>query len=100
MPEMTLSRLDNYFIIKKQVELYEQHNIDNDDLSKAEHKRLCEELTALDNYIISITDETIKSIAIQRFIFKKKYQQIADYMKLSKGSVYRMLSQYIEKSHK
>lgn len=55
-------------------------------------------LSRLDNYIISITDETIKSIAIQRFIFKKKYQQIADYMNLSKGSVYRMLSQYIKKA--
>lgn len=131
MSEMTISRLDNYFVLQKQKELFEikyipssiigvdtskpavQSNsisnttenqaiqrLDIDPTIKAEYSRVCRELKALNDYIYSIPDETIRAIAVRRFVLKQSYKTIGYIFHYSKGSVYRMLVNYIEKGNK
>lgn len=131
MLEMTLSRLDNYFVLQKQKELFEikyipssisgvdtskpsvQSNsisnttenqaiqrLDIDPTIKAEYSRVCRELKVLNDYIYSIPDETIRAIAVRRFVLKQSYKTIGYIFHYSKGSVYRMLVNYIEKGNK
>lgn len=131
MLEMTLSRLDNYFVLQKQKELFEikyipssisgvdtskpsvQSNsisnttenqaiqrLDIDPTIKAEYSRVCRELKVLNDYIYSIPDETIRAIAVRRFVLKQSYKTIGYNFHYSKGSVYRMLVNYIEKGNK
>lgn len=131
MLEMTISRLDNYFVWQKQKELFEikyipssisgvdtskpavQSNsisnttenqaiqrLDIDPTIKAEYSRVCRELKVLNDYIYSIPDETIRAIAVRRFVLKQSYKTIGYIFHYSKGSVYRMLVNYIEKGNK
>lgn len=127
MPEMTLSRLDNYFVLQKQKELFEikyipssisgvdtskpavQSNsisnttenqaiqrFDIDPTIKAEYSRVCRELKMLNDYIYSIPDETIRAIAVRRFVLKQSYKTIGCILHYSKSMVYEKLVKYIE----
>lgn len=129
MKKMTLSRLDNYFVLQKQKELFEikyipssisgvdtsklavQNNsisnttenramqrLDIDPTIKAEYSRVCRELKALNDYIYSISDETIKAIAVRRFVFRQSYRKIGNVLHYSKSIVYEKLVNYLENS--
>ena len=127
MPEMTMQRLDNYYILLKQKEFFEikyipssisgvdtsrpaiQSNtiskivenrviqrLDIDPTIKAEYHRVCEELKVLNEFIYSIEDETIRAIAIRRFVYHQSYKKIGQVLHYAKSRVYGMLSDYLK----
>lgn len=124
---MTLKRLENYYILKKQKEFIEIQYIPSaisgmdttkpavqsnavvkptenaaiqklviDPQVKKEYGRICAELAALDDFIYSIPDETIKAIAIRHFIYRDSYARIAYELHYSKSSVYCMIANYVK----
>lgn len=86
--------------ISNATEKQAMQRLDINPVIKAEYRRLCSELKVLDDYINSIPDEMIRAIAIRRFVFRQSYKKIGSVFHYSKGSVYRMLSNYIEKRNK
>ena len=131
MPEMTMQRLDNYYILLRQKEFFEikyipssisgvdttrpaiqsntiskivENNViqrlDIDPTIKAEYHRVCEELKVLNDFIYSIQDETIRAMAVRRFVFHQSYKTIGQVLHYAKGNVYKMLAAYVENGNK
>lgn len=128
VPEMTMQRLDNYYILLKQKEFFEikyipssisgvdtsrpaiqsntisnvvenqvMQRLDIDPNIKAEYHRVCEELKVLNAFIFAIEDETIRAIAIRRFVYHQNYKKIGQVLNYTRESVYRMIVGYVER---
>ena len=123
---MTIERLDNYRTIKRQIKLYQKQdisyingvNLDTpsvqsstksdrtaslalkkiEQITQKEYESLCDELVVLNEYIMNISDFTIKEIAKKKFIYGMTYEDIAEQMNYSRVGVYKKLKKYI-KSH-
>ena len=123
---MTIERLDNYRTIKRQIKLYQEQdisyingvNLDTpsvqsstksdrtaslalkkiEQITQKEYESLCDELVVLNEYIMNISDFTIKEIAKKKFIYGMTYEDIAEQMNYSRVGVYKKLKKYI-KSH-
>lgn len=61
-----------------------------------EYRRLLKERYELLNYIISVKDETVKEIAICRFIKGQTFEEIAKNMNYDRRTVSRKLNSYIQ----
>lgn len=63
-------------------------------------QRKCNEILAeterIEAYIESIEDADVRVIARERFIYNKKYQQIADALYIDRTTAYKKLKNYIE----
>lgn len=62
-----------------------------------EYERLCKERDEIIKYIIHIPDETVKEIALRRFIVGQTYEKIAADMNYDRRTISRKLQKYTRK---
>lgn len=116
---MNIYRLENYRSIVRQISIFENDisyisavdttnvSVQSGKISKPtedmgirlayyqEYERLCKERDEILKYIIHISDENVKEIAMRKFIKGQTYDDIAKAMNYDRRTISRKLNKYI-----